>query len=229
MGSARIFNVLGSSALLLALLAVGCGGKDDDAAHAGGGTAGTANGTTGTSGTAGGSAGDGSAGDGGGGGAGACNAGPLTQSPQRASSPTCRTSPLEMFLTPDIKNACKTDADCKESDLHCLGGTCGGDECATDADCPSGSACSCAADYYGGNALHGNRCVAAECRTDADCQSGLSCEEDFGDYCGGPTGFFCHQPSDTCHTDKDCCDGQVCRYQPTLNHWACEGAVVCAG
>jgi hypothetical protein len=220
---------------LAGLLASGCAGKSEgeptgNTGTGGEGTAGEDTGSAGTRNPGNNNAGTNSAGTSSAGSAGTCTGKPLTESVPRKTSPTCAPSRLDSALTPDMKKACTTDADCAgPNSLHCLAGTCSGDECASDADCPSGKACSCAADYYGGNGLHGNSCVAAQCRTDADCKSGLSCDEDFGGYCGGPTGFFCHQPSDTCHTDKDCCDNQVCREQPALNHWACQSAVVCSG
>lgn len=157
-----------------------------------------------------------------------CGAKPMSKPDGRPKSVACKTSPLAMNWTDAGAQSCQKTSDCTHG--ACKDGFCGPDECVVDTDCPTGFTCACAADYYGGNALHGNHCIASKCRTDADCGPNEACSASYGGYCGSPTGFFCHSAADTCNSSMDCCPAaSFCGYQPTLGHWACQHVMVCTG
>ncbi len=126
-----------------------------------------------------------------------------------------------------------------KGELHrCQSPTCsvsgvGQDECLTDSDCPSGTACSCAGDFAA-NVGFRNRCIQANCRTDADCGSGGVCSPLIHPGpCGYVNGFFCRTPQDTCATDADCSlevSGTSCEYNfPQLSNANRDGGVQTPG
>jgi Cys-rich repeat protein len=209
--------------------------------HPSGGAGGTSSGAGGASSGAGGStvggtggtATGGAGGATGSGGAGACPAKPLSTPQGRPTPKACSVSQLEMGLSASGPAPCAAKTDCPAGPGErstCLNGQCSADACINDSDCPSGQACGCAADYYGGNAQHPNLCFPAQCRVDADCPAGGVCEPSYGGPCGGLTGFFCHSASDTCNSSSDCCGNlSACLYQPELGHWACQAVMVCSG
>ncbi len=132
---------------------------------------------------------------------------------------------------------CATDADCMGDASvavlfnYCLGGRCSVDQCLTDSDCPTGNACTCSADYYGGNGVHRNMCVPANCHLDSDCGAGGYCSPSIG-HCGAYSGFYCHGPSDTCINSTIDCAGcglaSTCVYTPTVGAFVC-GQDICGG
>jgi hypothetical protein len=188
-------------------------------------------GKSGTSGGSGGVAGkQGVSGVGGTGQVNDCGVKALSKPQGRPENNACPQSPLAKNYPDAGSMACSQAADCTLR--QCLHGKCSADECVIDSDCSTGSACGCAADYYGGNGVHGNPCVMAQCRVDVDCGpvgSGF-CSPSFGERCGGLTGYFCHSSADTCNTDADCCGSTpACRYQSTLGHWACQSIIACNG
>jgi hypothetical protein len=135
--------------------------------------------------------------------------------------------------------ACASDSDCAGDGsftyyTHCLRGACAPDQCADDSDCASNELCSCASQYYGGNAcFHANQCVPANCHVDADCGPGGYCSPSIG-YCGAPSGFHCQKPTDPCvdpSVDCGCSKQQIpaCVYAPASNNWVCGEGSVCAG
>ena len=137
-----------------------------------------------------------------------------------------------LYSDPDGGPGCTTLADCPSSIGYkaCLQGRCSVDLCLSDGDCPNGQACGCADLYYGGNAMHANACLASQCRVDGDCGAGRFCSASIGPGCGSLDGYYCHSTSDECQTHSDCCsDRPLCRYQPTLGHWACEASFACNG
>jgi hypothetical protein len=98
---------------------------------------------------------------------------------------------------------------------HCLY-----EECTSDDDCGSGSACFCSDDatYCGGGyatscPLLGadsvcacgvaNQCKKGNCRTDADCGQDGYCSPAIDD-CGHVLGYYCHTAADECVNDEDC-------------------------
>jgi hypothetical protein len=72
--------------------------------------------------------------------------------------------------------------------------------CIEDADCPSGSICSCS----NGNSPTGGECVASDCTTDADCGGGLCATT--REMCG-ELRFACQSDADECMADSDCENG----------------------
>jgi len=127
--------------------------------------------------------------------------------------------------------SCGSDADCAAGapNTACLRGQCAFDECLDDADCATGQICMCSTEQRG-NAEHRNLCLTVTCRVDADCGPAGTCSPSYDAYCGGLTGYYCHSSADTCHADSDCCDSTpICEYEPTLGHFACAAATVCAG
>jgi hypothetical protein len=166
-----------------------------------------------------------------------CDGGPLgPPASHRATDVAC--TPGEVTLFPDGGPACTTNAECADAGgayvtATCLQGRCTADQCLVDSDCAAGNTCGCASSYYGGNAAHPNQCFPSTCRVDADCGADGYCSPSLGGYCGGLTGFFCHRPTDTCHSNSDCScgssQGGTCYYEPTVSHWQCEPTVVCAG
>lgn len=159
-----------------------------------------------------------------------CTMGPISNAEGRPTTTVCSQSPVVMTsLDGGGSTACAVDADCS-SWLHCFRGACSLDACINDSDCATGFACICGSTFYGGNGVHGNVCVPAQCRVDADCGSSGVCSPSYGEYCGGPTGTFCHSAADTCNTSADCCgDTPGCLYQQTIGHWACQSVTVCSG
>jgi hypothetical protein len=139
--------------------------------------------------------------------------------------------------------ACNDDAECNGNTPgltpnHCLHGTCGPDDCTTDADCPTGGVCSCdgATRTYSGASA--NACVAGDCRVDADCGPGGYCSPTVSSSCGGfygVQGYYCHRRGDACMNDSDCGTSGTgpggvpyCAYDPSVGRWACETGF-CAG
>jgi hypothetical protein len=173
--------------------------------------------------------------------------GPSPQCPGSPSQPVGRPQPTTCAATgypqpaEDAGVPCTTLADCLDAGepdygpyKACLGGQCSYQQCLTDSDCPTGTACGCA-NQFGGNAIHTNTCVPSQCRVDSDCEGGV-CSPSSGAYCGSLTGFYCHSAADTCETNADCCGGDggepefmQCVYDTTLGHFACQAAMVCAG
>jgi hypothetical protein len=116
--------------------------------------------------------------------------------------------------------------------VKCLQGRCLYDACLTDSDCPSGQACSCASDYYGGNgSVKLNICVPANCHVDSDCGADGYCSPSPGG-CGTYQGFYCHTKKDTCvDPTKDCAgctSSNACTYSPAAGYFVC-GSSVCNG
>ncbi|HLK37468.1 MAG TPA: hypothetical protein VKU41_12000 [Polyangiaceae bacterium] len=130
--------------------------------------------------------------------------------------------------------SCKTDTDCVHDGAydpfsHCLHGRCAIDQCLADSDCPSTQACSCSANYYGGNScIHPNLCVPAACHVDADCGPDGFCSPTAG-YCGLVEGFYCHKPSDPCFDGTECGLGGACVYTPAAGAFCCGAGAGCAG
>jgi hypothetical protein len=161
------------------------------------------------------------------------DAGPLDPdaSAHRPQAAACPTTPL-----PIAHVSCQTSADCQDGGgiaRWCRNSACSPDQCLTDTDCPTGSACGCAS-MFGGNAIHTNMCVESGCRVDADCPSGL-CSPAYSGYCGGFTGYHCRSAADTCSSDADCksteggFSSSSCRYEATVGHWQCAPIIVCMG
>ena len=72
-----------------------------------------------------------------------------------------------------------------------------------------------------------NVCYPAGCRVDADCGPGGYCSPSptLG-CCGGPSGFHCHTPQDSCLNDSDCADGGLfCLFVQTA--WHCGTPQMC--
>jgi hypothetical protein len=160
----------------------------------------------------------------------------------RCQSPTC---PANLGGQP---LPCTSDGDCELDDAGvlyqgtCRAGVCRLDQCLTDRDCPSNTACNCRGDF-GSN--HGGRnwCEPANCRTDSDCGPGGVCSPSISSGpCGYLEGFFCRTPQDTCATDTDCASqgsGMSCEYffpQVPQNsdggpwppgYWKCQGPGHC--
>ncbi len=147
----------------------------------------------------------------------------------RPTSPVCSLSEAAANWQDAGAMSCKTSDDCRNF-APCVHGACAPDECNTDGDCAEGFGCACAADYYGGNGIHGNLCVPAQCRVDADCKAPGVCSPTLSGACRSLVGYYCHSPADTCNTDADCCaDTSRCEYQPALGHWSCTAEVGCSG
>jgi len=209
-------------ALGFASWALGCGGSVEGVGVGNQGGAGTGGDVSSGGATANGGA------SASGGAVGECAKGPLSVAKGRPTSPGCNPSSVATFYPPDASAPCKADADC--TGHFCVHGTCSVDACLVDGDCPAGSTCGCAADYYGGNGGHVNLCFPSPCRVDSDCGASGVCSPSFSGYCGALTGFYCHSTADTCNTDADCCGSTTaCRYQPALGHWACQNTQVCSG
>jgi len=84
--------------------------------------------------------------------------------------------------------------------LWCLQGTCRVDQCITDSDCATGTACGCAGAVTG---LLANACVASGCRVDPDCGACGLCSPTVA--LGGPfNGYECRTATDSCTSDVDC-------------------------
>jgi hypothetical protein len=92
------------------------------------------------------------------------------------------------------------------------------DDCATDADCKTGSQCVCPA--QGGDPW----CIKDGCDEDSDCPTGEHCRDD--DRVQG-VGLVqhCTTPADLCHSSADCHEpSTACGYDDEARHWAC-GAI----
>lgn len=136
---------------------------------------------------------------------------------------------------------CQSDSECTAGlDGTCapLNGVCACryDDCLTDADCPSGYACSCDANRGGAGAGgSATKCVGANCRLDSDCGPGGYCSpsQNLGGPggCGGfVNGFYCHTPNDECANAADCGSPSLgCLYSLELGHWVCMMVTTCAG
>jgi hypothetical protein len=129
---------------------------------------------------------------------------------------------------------CTTDADCQGDAgtlLWCLQGTCRVDQCMTDGDCASGTACGCAGSLTG---LPANACVASGCRVDEDCGACGLCSPTVA--LGGPFyGYQCRTATDSCTSDVDCMANQNdsnyvwCDYGGPATgggHWSCMSRLV---
>lgn len=145
-------------------------------------------------------------------------------------------------------STCMVASDCTAGlDGNCRMGLVGGseactciyDDCLTDNDCATGTACSCDANR-GGAGASGNptSCVPSGCRLDADCGPGGFCSpsQRLGaqSRCGSPvTGFYCHTPDDECGNDSDCPGSAslapICLYSLEVGHWVCSMVGPCAG
>ena len=206
-------SVLLSAAWLALLGATHCGGESSSVAGASAGNTGSAGSSTaGAVGTA-----------------GACHGPPLSTPVGRPQAVACPATAVGAPVAGS--GSCNVDADCSDGGfgLRCFRGTCGVDECLTDADCPSGSACRCSSELRG-NAAGGNSCVPAACRVDADCGPAGVCSPDTSGHCGSLVGYRCHSAADSCHSDADCCGNTAqCGYQPELGYWACAALTVCNG
>ena len=102
----------------------------------------------------------------------------------------------------------------------------GGNQCGQDSDCADGGVCLCDVSQI---PLSGssNVCYPAGCRVDADCGPGGYCSPSptLG-CCGGPSGFHCHTPQDSCLNDSDCADGGLfCLFVQTA--WHCGTPQMC--
>ncbi|MDB4981872.1 MAG: hypothetical protein JWM82_2624, partial [Myxococcales bacterium] len=106
--------------------------------------------------------------------------------------------------------------------------SCSYDQCATDADCPGNTPCSCRSSD---SETAPNLCLSGgNCRIDADCGEGGYCSRSVpSDRCNGHflfcevkcgTGYFCHTSKDTCANDTDC-GGGFCGYDLDSQSWAC--------
>ena len=220
--------------------ATGDGGTGGDSASNGTGTAGTA-GTGGTGGTGtGGSAGTG--GTNGTSGTGGTSSDPPPTCGGAHGTPAGRPSALACAPTTgfpgefaDGAPSCTDVADCADAGAvfaiaACLRGQCSIDECYADSDCPSGSLCACASEFGGGSRVPSNMCMATQCRLDSDCGQGEVCSPSYGGGCATLQGFYCHTSADECLTNSDCCESTpTCGYEPSLGHWACQQATICAG
>jgi hypothetical protein len=129
--------------------------------------------------------------------------------------------------------SCNTLSDCQPDGslnfyVACLNGVCSVDQCLADSDCGAGNVCECPG--AGGGAVRlGNTCIATSCQVDSNCGANGVCSASTG-YCGNVQGYYCHSSSDECLTNYDCCGSTPeCAYQPTLGHWACQQATLCAG
>jgi hypothetical protein len=110
--------------------------------------------------------------------------------------------------------------------------------CATDADCPSGTACVCEATRGVGSSPT-SECLPSSCRVDADCGGGQLCSPSIAP--GGPGGcgleyfgYDCHTAGDECGIDADCkgdttLGSAACMFVRERGIWACTSYVVCAG
>jgi hypothetical protein len=125
---------------------------------------------------------------------------------------------------------CMQDSDCtKGANGRCQGTgpiaglECSYDECTTDQDCPTASACECRPDS---SSQIANYCTKpGTCRVDSDCGAGGFCSpSQAGQWCG--TLHYCHTPQDTCLNDSDCASDGIfpgCNFDPASGHWACGG------
>jgi len=155
-----------------------------------------------------------------------CNSAASSCAPQE-SRPAASACPATQSLAAgSAPTACATDADCtvaSSSGPFCLAGACGLDVCLSDGDCNAGTLCACAAQFYGGNALHGNACVSAACRVDADCGGCAVCAPSRG-YCGGFDGFHC-VPANA----GACGSGDSCQFVQEAGRFECQKQPICAG
>jgi hypothetical protein len=115
---------------------------------------------------------------------------------------------------------------------YCLHGSCGIDECLTDADCPSGNVCACAGNLYGQTQGSGtNVCVPATCHVDSDCGACGYCSPSAYPGCSpiyGASEYACHKPGDACYQDSTCGaqTGSIytdpyCAWNPMNGGWSC--------
>jgi hypothetical protein len=115
---------------------------------------------------------------------------------------------------------CTSHLDCTEGDngrCQAFGYECTYDACFTDGDCADDELCDCAG---GQNGAH--RCLPAECRVDADCPDGAWCSPSRSVMCanlGGPVGYYCRTPDDTCTSDEEC--AVACAFDPEQSSWHC--------
>jgi len=143
---------------------------------------------------------------------------------------------------PDLGGAnCNSDTDCNAGNNGRCGGSrigcmCSYDTCFSDADCATGTLCSCRG-AAGDRPTGVNHCITSNCRTDSDCGSNGYCSPSLDSMCGayiGVTAWHCHTASDTCTNDTDCgSDGGFsgnwyCGYDPQVSHWTCL-QTLCAG
>jgi hypothetical protein len=202
-----------SAALPAALLVVACGSSV----------------TTGSSGAGGSSTGTGGSGPG------------RTPMVHRATAAACPTSrPAGTQAPPQAADTCKTDADCTMGKNGRCNGTistpnhCNYDECTTDADCGTVTACEC----RNPAAYGANTCVHGNCRVDADCGAGGFCSPSavtldptcmFGIDIGS-IGYFCHTSGDACVDHADCgtTAENACLFSVSAMHWACH-VLMCTG
>ncbi len=106
------------------------------------------------------------------------------------------------ILFPWPGDECRTDADCPTGQV-CQDGQCVAEtvECTTDADCPAEQIC------------QNGQCVAetVECTTDADCPTGQVCQN--GQCVAAPI---------ECTSDTDCDDGLFCNGAETCVEGSCQ-------
>lgn len=138
----------------------------------------------------------------------------------RTSPTTCDNAPVDeqaVIDDPNIGGECSSKADCTAQE-HGYCGIVGGQiyqtvckyGCEVDDDCGAEALCECGADV--------GTCVPATCRTSDDCGGGRCLRIVEQDACSdgfGPRTFYkCESSADTCITDKDCTDPQVCLSNP---------------
>jgi hypothetical protein len=155
----------------------------------------------------------------------------------RVAAVTCVADPAGFHVACDAHKAegstCSEHADCGpggfcEIDWN-KGGLCGCIQlCTKDGDCDAGDACVCAGTlkfdgYAVGTGGYG-QCFPAGCLSPADCggnDCGLSVAP-----CHGPTGTYCRDDADACHSDADC-DGTYCARYSAADTWACTPTMTC--
>jgi hypothetical protein len=144
--------------------------------------------------------------------------------------------------------SCSSDSQCTAGldgicNLNVTSCACRYDACLTDADCPTGSDCSCDANRGGAGASGSPTvCLASGCRLDSDCGPGGYCSPSY--YPGGLGGcgeqwygWYCHTTKDECGNASDCvnsCDStgapnNACIYSKEVGYWKCAAYAECAG
>lgn len=122
--------------------------------------------------------------------------------------------------TSDTYGACIAVADFGE--CQCAYG------CVSDADCPSGKICACGGDAPGYPAF--TSCISAiDCTTSADCERD-ACRLGLMQVCQPRFTLGCATDADTCVSDDDCMDGNVCFPGPDPGiegEWACAIPLSC--